>query len=173
MTARQAIRLIKGSVIGLGFLFLGLKAVYSDYTIDQRIATETYLDSATIKSNTTQDLTDHTQTVSAMKSSVVFTTTDNEQYYSDQFMTVYLHADFDTALFASGQKAIFRVSKKLKHEGIPQFVALSVNGRELLNTEEGLADYKKFEGKYFLLILGSVLTLGGVLFVYFRSKGKA
>jgi len=170
MTAKQVIKIIRASVVGIGFLFFGLKAVVSDYKIDKRIVAETYLDSASIKSYVTQDLTDYSKGLAAAKSNVVFTLADNKQYYSDQFMPVFLHADFDTTLFNTGQKAVFRVSKNLQHAGIPQFVELSINGKQLLNTEEGFVEYKKFEGKYFLLIFGFILTLGGVLFVYFRNR---
>ncbi len=108
-----------------------------------------------------------------MQERITFELTNNKSFYSHKLTPIFLHADFDTTTFNGGQKAIFRASRNRVRYGVPQFVALTVNGKELLSTEQGDAKYKKSESKYFLLIFGLFLYHQSVaLAVYFMAKEK-
>jgi hypothetical protein len=171
-TFKNVLKLLRFSLIGVPFLYFGVKEFINDYQIDKRIEIETYVDSGTIKKYFVQELPSSGGQLASAQARVTFDLTNNKSFYSDKYMPILIHADFDSTLYNGGQKAIFKVSKNKERSGIHQFVALKVGEKQLLSIEEGESEYQKSEFKYFLLIFGLLLTTGAALATYFFAKGK-
>jgi hypothetical protein len=171
-TIKNVFKLLRLSIIGVPFLYFGVKECINDYQIDKRIDLETYVDSGIITNYSYQELPSSGGQLASAQARVTFDLTNNKSFYSDNYMPILIHADFDTTLYNGGQKAIFKVSRNKERAGIHQFVELRVGGKQLLSIEEGESEYKKSEYKYFLLIFGLLFTVGTALVIYFFVKEK-
>lgn len=172
MTFKEILKLLKALTIGLGCLFFSAKIFIEDYKIDKRIENELYTERGTIKSFSYRVLPETSASNAAADppTEVIFNLEENKSFYSDRFNQILFNCNYDTTLFTGGHEAILKVSKHNKKYDISQFVELSIDGKQLLNIEQGKDEYQKTEGKYFLLVFGLISTFLGIWAVYFFKK---
>src|SRR5689334_5510532 len=102
ITYMHVLKIFRFSLIGIPFLYFGVKEFVRDYQIDKNLEMETYVDSGTIKSISIADPIPAGNGQTAIQERITFELTNNKMFYSNKLTPIFLHADFDTTTFSGG-----------------------------------------------------------------------
>lgn len=172
MTLKEIFKLSRLYLLGIPFLLFSAKLFMDDYNIDKKMQNDLFVDSGNIKTFSYKRLPALTNVTADPPTEVVFTLTNGKKYYSDKFNQILFNSNYDNDIFSTGHNSTFKVSKVEIKDGINKFVELSIDNKKLLEAEVGSDEFKKTDGKYFLLTLGLILTLGGLSATYFFRKSN-
>src|SRR5262245_4192811 len=98
ITVTTVLKLLRYSLIGIPFLYFGVREFIKDHQINKSIDVETYVDSGTIKSFSIHDPTPAGNGVAATQERITFELTNNKSFYSYKVTPIFLNAEFDTAV---------------------------------------------------------------------------